>query len=74
MVDDVLVQTLFCIPVLIFNGYIALRVHHWMNKRREVRFLKHLKIKYPDCELIFSAIATSDAQAMAMLEEQLDLR
>lgn len=71
---ELLLQSLFFYPVLIFNGYVAIRVYHWRNRRREMRFLKHLKIKYPHTEIIFSSIATSDAEAMKMLEEQLDMR
>lgn len=60
--------------VLMLNGRIAIWLHMWFQHRREVRFLKHLKVKYPDSEIILSTIATSDMQALRQLKEQLDAR
>lgn len=58
--------------MLIFNGYVTLRVYHRLNRMREMRFLKHLKIKHPDAVVIFSAIETSDYEALKKLKAQLD--
>lgn len=72
--SDLVLQTLLCIPVLMFNGYVTLQVYHQINIRREMRFLKHLKIKHPDAVVIFSAIETSDHEALKKLKAQLDSR
>lgn len=72
--NDLLLNTLLSIPVLIFNSYITLKVYHWGNKRREMKFLKHLKILYPDGDILLSTVATSDHKALEMLKAQLDER
>lgn len=71
---DLLIQTLLCIPVLIFNGYVTLRVYHRLNIRREMRFLKHLKIIYPDAVITFTAIEASDHESLKKLKAQLDVQ
>lgn len=70
--NDLLLQTLLVMPVLVLNGYLAIRVDHWLNKKREQRFLKHVRIKYPDSTIMFTSIETSDAQAMHRLRDQLE--
>lgn len=70
--EDLLLRTLLMIPVLILNGYLAIRMHHRLNVAREMRFLKHLKIIHPDSEIIFSSIATNEYEALKKLKTQLD--
>lgn len=71
MLRNLLIETLLWVPVLVFNGWVAIKIDHWNQKRREMKFLKYVKIKYPDATIIFSAIATSDNEAMRQIREQL---
>lgn len=72
--SDLVVQTLLCIPVLIFNGYLAIRIHDLINRIQEKRFLKYVKIKHPEGDIIFTAVETSDHKALAKIKAQLDAR
>lgn len=66
------------LPLFVFygwlNGYATLKLHHWTNRRREVLFLKHLKLEHPDSVITLSSVETSDKEALAKIERQLNDR
>lgn len=70
--SDLLIQTLLCIPVLIFNGFVAIGLYKRSQIRREVKFLKQVRIKYPNSTITFTSIETSDSEAMERLRKQLE--
>jgi hypothetical protein len=70
--SDLLLQVVLFIPVLLVNGWLAIRIDHWNSKRREKQFLKRVQLKYPNASITFTAIETSDSDAMRRLREQLE--
>lgn len=60
------------IPVLIFNSWFSVWTYKRNLKRRETKFLKHLRIENPDATISLITVETSDAEAMEKIREQLD--
>jgi hypothetical protein len=51
---------------------LVIRLYHWQNRRRNQRFMKHLRVKYPGGSLTLSSIESSDREALNKIKEQLD--
>lgn len=70
---ELLVNVLFVIPVLLLNGWITIKMHHWNNKRRDMKFLKHLTIDNRGASTItLSSVGSTDHEALNKIKEQLD--
>lgn len=69
---DTLIRVLILVPIFIFNGWCTIKLYHWDNNRRDMKFLKHLKIEYPDSVIILSSVSSSDRESLNKLKEKLD--
>ena len=58
----------FCI----INSAVAMSIYHWDNRRREMKFLRHLRIEHPGSVITLSAVESSDRAALNQIKEQLD--
>lgn len=55
------------------NARVAIWTYHWNNRRRERKFLCHLKIEHPDSTITLTSVASSDWDALNKIKEQLDV-
>lgn len=64
--------TLVAIAVLIVNGQINVWVYLWNNQRREKKWLKQLKIRYPGANIQLTTVSGSDHKALRKIKRQLE--
>lgn len=68
-VIDLLIGCLIWVPVLLFNGWLSVKLYQRNQTRQNVKFLKELLIKFPDAEVEYFFSIESDSR-----EALLDLR
>jgi len=52
-------------------GRISIWIYHLQNEYHDKKFMKYLRIQYPDSVITLSSVSTSDAQALNKIKEQL---
>jgi hypothetical protein len=54
-------------------SFVAVRMYKWQQKRSDEKFLRYLKIRFPDSkDLTFISVSTSDEEALKNIKEQLN--
>lgn len=62
---------LFVVYSLVIR-YITLWIQRWDDKRQDRKYLRHLKIEYPDSVITLSAVSSTDEAALEEVKQQLD--
>lgn len=69
--DWVLVIVFFVVGLI--NVRVALWVDSFMNKRRDMKFLRYVQIRFPDqTSVVFVATEATPKEALEKIKEQLD--
>ena len=71
LVDHVITILVF-LPAFAFNSWFSVWTYKRNLKRRETKFLKHLRIQNPDSDISLITVETSDGEALKTIREQLD--
>lgn len=54
-------------------GFATIQLYKWNQKRNDEKFLRYLKIRFPDSkDITLSSVASSDEEALTNIKEQLD--
>lgn len=59
------------IVLYVINDLIAIWYYKQRQKRKHEKFLRAVKVEYPDAHLTFIAVESSDKEAMADLERRI---